>query len=128
MAPAIAARFEAASCIGDDQAEAARRRGLQIRAQVREWLGLGGVAVLPSAASPAPLRTAAAAEVDAVRLRTMAITFIAGFAGLPRVSLPLATPQGVPVGVSLLGPAGSDLALLSLAVRVRAALATADLR
>jgi amidase len=31
------------------------------------------------------------------------------------VSLPLATPSGVPLGVSLLGPAGSDRALIRLA-------------
>jgi amidase len=79
-------------------------------------LGDDGVAVLPSAASLAPRRDADPASVDAVRLRTMAITCIAGLAGLPQVNVPLATPEGEPLGVSLLGPAGSDRALLRLAV------------
>jgi amidase len=74
-------------------------------------------------ASRAPLRDVDPAQVDAVRLRTMAITCIAGLAGLPQFSLPLATPDGVPLGISLLGPAGSDLALSPLAARVHAALA-----
>ena len=58
--------------------------------------------------------------MDAVRLRTMAITCIAGLGGLPQVSLALASPDGEPLGVSLLGSAGSDLALVSLAVRLQA--------
>jgi amidase len=74
-------------------------------------------------ASLAPRRDADPAQVDAVRLRTMAITCIAGLAGLPQVSLPLAAPNGVPLGLSPLGPAGSDLALIRLAARVHAALA-----
>ena len=94
-----------------------------IAQRVRGLLGADGVAVLPSTASLAPLRDADPTQVDAVRLRTMAITCIAGLAGLPQVSLPLATPDGVPLGVSLLGPAGSDLALIRLAARVHAALA-----
>ena len=63
--------------------------------------------------------------VDAVRLRTMAITCIAGLAGLPQVSIPFvaATPDAsLPVGVSLLGPPGSDRALIAIATAVREAL------
>jgi len=53
-------------------------------------------------------------------LRTMAITCIAGLAGLPQVSLPLESPDGEPLGISLLGPVGSDLSLIRLAVRLHA--------
>ena len=94
-----------------------------MRAHVRHVLGAHGVAVIPSAASLAPLRDASADEVNAVRSRTMAITCIAGLAGLPQVSLPLQTPDGVPLGVSLLGPAGSDRALIELARRLHGELA-----
>lgn len=116
--PAIAARWQAASQVSDAAAAAARDDAERIRVQVRALLGDDGVAVLPSAASLAPQRDADPAAVDAVRLRTMAITCIAGLAGLPQVSLPLATPEGVPLGISLLGPAGSDRALISLATAV----------
>ena len=114
--PAVASRFEAARQVSDAAAAEARTAQQRIRAQVRALLGPDGVAVLPSAASLAPLRDADPAAVDAVRLRTMAITCIAGLAGLPQVSLPLAAPDGTPLGISLLGPAGSDLALVQLAV------------
>ena len=120
--PAIAARWQAASQVSDTAAADARAQATRIRQQVRALLGDDGVAVLPSAASLAPRRDADPAAVDAVRLRTMAITCIAGLAGLPQVNIPLAAPDGTPLGVSLLGPAGSDRALIALAVAVARAL------
>ncbi|MCB1997576.1 MAG: amidase [Burkholderiaceae bacterium] len=119
---AIAGRWQAASRVSDGAAAEARGQMARIRAQVRAWLGVDGVAVLPSAASLAPWRDADPAAVDAVRLRTMAITCIAGLAGLPQVSVPMADEDGVPLGVSLIGPAGSDRALIRLAREVHAAL------
>ena len=118
FAPAIAARWRAASQVSDVAAATADHTARQIRERVRAMLGDDGVAVVPSAASLAPRRDADPATVDAVRLRTMAITCIAGLAGLPQVSMPIATPEGVPLGVSLLGPAGSDLMLTKLAIRL----------
>jgi amidase len=114
----VAARWLAASQIGNEAAAAARKEAARIRAQVRGLVGEDGVAVLPSAASVAPLRDADPAQVDAVRLRTMAITCIAGLAGLPQVNVPMAAADGTPLGVSLLGPAGSDLALIRLATSI----------
>jgi amidase len=40
---------------------------------------------------------------------------IAGLAGFPQVSLPLSTRLGAPLGISLLGPAGSDRSLIAMA-------------
>ena len=121
FAPAVAARWQAASRVTAEAAAAAGSQVDSIRARVRELLGTDGIAVLPSAASLAPRRDAAAADVDALRLRTMAITCIAGLAGLPQVSMPFTTPDGVPLGISLLGPAGSDLALVRIARAVHTA-------
>ena len=122
---AVEARWLAASRITAQAVGKARRTAAQIRWHVREQLGDDTVAVLPSAASLAPLRAADPAVVDEVRLRTMAITCVAGLAGLPQVSLPFVSPDGIPLGVSLLGPAGSDLALIALAKGVSAALSRA---
>ncbi|MFG1317540.1 hypothetical protein [Xanthobacter autotrophicus] len=46
----------------------------------------------------------------------MNLLCIAGLGGLPQVSLPLARLEGVPFGLSLVGPVGSDTALLRAAV------------
>jgi amidase len=120
---AVGARWQVARRTTDAQARGAYATKELVRAHVRSVLGAHGVAVIPSAASLAPLRDASADEVQAVRARTMAITCIAGLAGLPQVSLPLQTPDGTPVGISLLGPAGSDPALIELARRVHGELA-----
>ena len=116
FAAAVAARFDTASGVSTGAADAAVARQALIRASVRAMLGDDGVAILPSAASVAPLLDASGAEVDAVRGRTFRITCVAGLAGLPQVSLPFVSASGLPAGISLLGPAGSDLALIELAV------------
>ncbi|WP_194711466.1 amidase [Noviherbaspirillum soli] len=118
FSPAVAARFAAASDISADTGAQAAERQAAIRASVRALLGEDGVAVLPSAASIAPRLDASGAEVDAVRARTFRITCVAGLAGLPQVSLPFISAAGMPVGISLLGPAGSDLALVELATSI----------
>ncbi|GAB3498644.1 amidase [Curvibacter fontanus] len=115
FAPAIASRWKAASQVTAEASAAARAAQAQIRAHVHGLLGTDGLLLLPSAASLAPRRDAAPADVDAVRLRTMAITCIAGLCGLPQISLPVRTDSGDMLGISLLGPAGSDLALIQLA-------------
>lgn len=115
---AIDTRWAIARTISAAAAEAARVRQQKVRSHVRTLLGANGVAVIPSAPGPAPLLTATAAEIEDVRNRTFLITCIAGLSGLPQVSLPLMSPEGLPIVISLLGPAGSDRALIALAVAV----------
>jgi amidase len=43
---------------------------------------------------------------------------IAGLAGLPQVSMPLATLDGCPLGLSLIGSRGADRALVALALEI----------
>ena len=119
FAPPIAARWEAASGITAQQASTARLRWNEIREEVREALGNDGVAILPSAASIAPLRSAANATIEETRIRTMQICCIAGLSGLPQVSIPMIDSTGLPVGISLLGPEGSDRELIQLAIQLK---------
>lgn len=51
------------------------------------------------------------------------LTAIANFAGIPALSVPAGLdPPGLPVGLQLLGPIGSDLQLMALAARIEALL------
>ena len=107
----VRARFEAASLVDDDRAAAARVLVDEARARIRELVG-DRVVVLPSAATVAPM---IGAGLDAVRTATMSLTCLAGLAGLPAVSIPGATPAGLPVGICLLAAPGRDRDLLDLA-------------
>jgi len=120
----VAGRFATASRITAEQAEAARDVLRSARQRIRTFVG-GGLLVLPSASSAAPLLTEVAQSsalggttIDAVRRATMQLTCVAGIAGLPALSLPLVTPDGLPCGVSIVGPVHRDLDLLRLACRL----------
>ena len=52
------------------------------------------------------------------RVRVMRLTCIAGLGSLPQVSIPAGTLDGCPVGLSFIGWAGGDEALLDLALRL----------
>ncbi len=128
FAPPIAQRWQAASAVRAEAAAEAAAHAARVRSHVRGVLGDDGVLVLPSAGGLPPLRDADPSTVDDLRVRTMRITCIAGLAGLPQVSMPLQAmhvgsdgrAEQVPLGISLVGPAGSDLALIALARRVAA--------
>lgn len=76
------------------------------------------VLVLPTVSDIAPLLNTPAAELDDFRARAMSLLCIAGLAGLPQISLPLAMRQGCPLGVSLVAARGNDTLLLALAKRI----------
>ncbi|ALM85622.1 amidase [Bordetella sp. N] len=116
--PAIAGRWQAAAKVSDAEVAEAAAVQARLRAEVRALLGEDRVAVLPSASSAAIARTADPAAVDGIRAQTFRITSIAGLAGLPQVNIPFIGGDGLPAGVSLLGPAGSDLQLIRLAISI----------
>jgi amidase len=116
--PAIAQRIEQTSTVTLAQAEVALVEVHRIRARVRHLIDKNTIAVIPSAASAAPLLSADAKSVNDVRMRTMHLTCVAGIGGLPQVSIPFKNVDGVPIGVSLLGPVGSDRTLIDLAVHL----------
>ena len=115
MGPGIDERMAYASSVEQVTADSARRRGAEIRTQLRELLPSGTVVVLPTTPSPAPLLEASAEAVQEFRARTLLLTCAAGLGGLPQLSVPAGRVDSAPVGLSLLGWAGGDEALLDVA-------------
>src|SRR5262249_25949246 len=108
-------RMEFAATVSEQQAAAARKEHARIRALIRAAGKPGTVLALPSAPAIAPLIDAPPDSLNAFRGRVMRLTCIAGLGGLPQVSMPIGTVAGCPVGLSFIGWAGGDEALLELA-------------
>lgn len=118
FAPAVQHRWEMAKNTSLATATTAKHNQQRIKAHLLALLGENGVAVIPSASSIAPKLNASAKETEQTRTHTFRITSIAGLGGLPQVSMPFFTKEGLPIGISLLGPKHSDLSLIQLAIKI----------
>ena len=113
LGPDIAARLERAAGFGRNDVAAAEPVARTLGAAVAR-LSPDEALVLPTVGTIAPGREADAAERESARVSAGQLTSIATLAGAPAVSIPL-IDLGAPVGLSLIGPPGSDLSLLAAA-------------
>lgn len=119
LGPGVKERFAYAATITRDQVEAATARRRAITAHVESILGDDGVICLPTSPRAAPLRGTPTDQVEVeYRNQAMRLLCIAGLAGLPQISLPMARIDGLPLGLSLIGARNSDRALIALAKRI----------
>ncbi len=121
LGPGVAERFAWSRQVTVAQAAAARAFCVEFTARMQGLLGDDKVLLLPTMPDIAPLRAAAEPTLEDYRNRAIRMLCIAGLAGLPQLSLPLAQRDGAPLGLSLLGPAGSDRDLVALAGQLAAA-------
>ncbi|MFV0243723.1 MAG: amidase [Qingshengfaniella sp.] len=125
--PGVAERLETARTTPATAVAAAAQIRQAARNRLDALLPPGSAILLPSVPRVAPLRGLPAAEVEVTfRHQAMNLLCCAGLAGLPQISLPLVRIDGLPLGLSLLGGRGSDVALLDLAVAICADRGIAD--
>ncbi|MGO1120051.1 amidase [Rhodovibrionaceae bacterium A322] len=105
-------RFDWVQTITEEEERAAQKLRADFTAHLESLMTPGTLMVLPSAPGIAPLVIADASDLRDHRSRVLALTCISGLSGLPQVTLPLASLDGCPLGLSLLAPRGSDRALL----------------
>ncbi|WP_172331132.1 amidase [Mangrovicoccus sp. HB161399] len=113
--PGVRERFDGAMSLSAQEIAEAEAARAAIRAHVRGVLGKDGILVIPTAPGAAPLLNTSGEEMDRYRNAAIRMLSIAGHAGLPQITMPLAVIDGAPLGLSLVGPAGSDLAMIALA-------------
>jgi amidase len=116
LGPGIKERMTFAATVNEADVAASRRVHDQARAHLRALLPPGAILALPTAPCIAPLIATPADALESFRIRVMRLTCIAGLSGLPQISIPVGTISGSPVGLSFIGWAGGDEALLDLAV------------
>ena len=114
----VSERYYLAKAIGDDEVEAAAAVRRDIAARMGEVLGGGDIVCLPTTVSPAPLKGQRVSERHELRLKNSQLTSIAGLAGVPQISLPLAEVNGTPIGLSLMAARGGDETLIALAQEI----------
>jgi amidase len=117
----VAPRFDWASKVTDEQVTTATEFRERFRAKLLDILGDDGVLMMPTMPDIAPLISDDEAGLDKYRNNAIQMLCIAGLAGFPQLSLPLATRLGAPLGISLLGPPGRDSSLIGLADRIASA-------
>ncbi len=108
----VRARFDYAAQLSAEDASAAHRAADAVGAVICELVGDRFI-VMPAAPTVAPMLGTDPGEV---RDATLSLTCVASLAGLPAVCLPLATTDGLPCAAAVVGPPGSDVELLDLAV------------
>lgn len=115
LGPGVADRFAWARHVTDAQHSGAVAFRATFRAHLAALLGDDGVLVMPTMPDVAPLLSANEAELEDFRNVATRMLCFAGLSGFPQISLPLAQRLDAPLGISLLGPAGSDRSLIGVA-------------
>ena len=87
---------------------AARAVWQELRETVRRRIPDGAVLCLPTVTDCAPHRGSEPTTRTAFSRPTLCLMSIAGVAGLPHITLPVAALEGCPVGLSLVGGEGAD--------------------
>lgn len=114
----VRGRFERASRVTAAEAGDARATVDRARRTIRDLVG-DRILLLPSAPTVAPrFGDDLMVQMQSIRAATLALTCIAGIGGLPAVSIPLTTVEGLPCGVCLVAAPGRDRDLLDLARRL----------
>ena len=87
----------------------------EVRGRLRELLGSDAVLCLPTTPFPAPPVGLPLSRQNELGLRIASLTCVAGLSGLPQLSVPGARVEGRPIGLSLIGPPGSELRFAAFA-------------
>lgn len=87
----------------------------EARARLDHLITPGTVLCLPTTPFPAPIKGLSVSQQETVREQILCLCSYGGLTGVPSISIPGATVDGAPVGLSLLGARGSDAMLVGLA-------------
>jgi amidase len=115
MAFSVAAALVAGSQVPVSEQNWAALMREEARARLRHLLPSGTILCLPTTPFPAPQRGLPSSVLRPLRDRITCLCAQGGLTGSPQVSLPGATVNGAPVGLSIIGARGSDASLIAVA-------------
>ena len=118
LGPGVADRFEFSKAVTDAQVAEAQVIRAAFRKRFGALLGNDAVLILPTMPDIAPLLSESDEALNDYRNNALNLLCLSVLSGLPQVSIPLASRSGAPLGLSLMGAAGSDRSLIALARRI----------
>ena len=116
MAWSVARGLVQGSMFTDQERSAATLMRIEARARLRTLLPEGTILCLPTTPFPAPVKGLPLGVLGPLRERISCLTSHGGLTGVPQVNLPGATVDGAPVGLSIVGGRGTDMALVRVAL------------
>lgn len=116
--PAIGKRFEAVAKVTPAEVAQMVPQREEIAERLDKLLAGNAILLLPSVPDVAPLLNCPHEQTTAFRERAMGMLCISGIGRLPQVSLPLATVNGLPLGLSMVAARGNDEMLLAVAQQI----------
>jgi amidase len=111
----VARNLTLAAMIPAEERERAAAVRQAARARMRELLPPGTILCLPTTPFPAPLCGQKLSVLDPLRDRITRLCCHGGLIGAPQVSIPGCTVDGLPIGLSIVGPHGGDASLVAVA-------------
>ena len=102
----VAIRYLNGMSVTDEQMAASNAVREGIRDRVSGLLSDGAIMCFPTSPAPAPPPDMPVPERVKLGGRIARLTCIGGMSGCPQINLPLATVDGLPVGLSLMGAGG----------------------
>lgn len=115
--PGISERFAWAAQLDPQEVAAAERARAEITTRMAALVAEAPI-LLPGAPCVAPVRGLVGPALEDVRDRALELMCPAGHAGLPQLAFPARTSSEGPLGLGLIGAAGSDGALLAWGERL----------
>jgi amidase len=110
--PDIAARFEWASKLKEEERPSEQKLREVIRTRMIEMIGEDGVLIIPTTPGIAPLCNLSGEEIEKRRSQTMQLSCIAGLSGLPQVTVPVTMQGELPIALSFIAGPNQDVRLL----------------
>ncbi|KTT05127.1 amidase [Pseudomonas oryzihabitans] len=118
LGPGVKERVAWAQTLDDGQVASARQTAGDFADRFQALLGRDGVLLLPTMPDVAPLLSTSEEALEDYRNLSIRLLCLSVLSGCPQLSLPLLQIDGAPLGLSLIGPRGSDLSLIALARRL----------
>ena len=117
----VARGLLAGSMMSETTLQWARLMRREARARLEYLLPQGTILCLPTSPFPAPEKGLPLREQNTIRKQILCLCAHGGLTGVPQLSIPGATVDGAPVGLSIIGGRGTDASLVAVATAMESA-------